>query len=232
MVAFDWRGHGETEWLREGAYYHFFDYVADLSALVEEVASGPLTLVGHSMGGTASVLFAASHPDRVERLVLLEGLGPEAPEPMAGPDRTRRWVDAVRLARARPPRVMARLEEAEERLLARNPGLPPEKARDIARWSSREVEGGFSWSFDPVHRTRGPYPFRPESFLEFLRALPMPVLSVEGEGGYRTTDHEERRRAIPGAIHRILPGAGHMIHWLAPEPAAREIARFVEEGGG
>lgn len=227
VVAFDWRGHGESQWLPEGAYYHFFDYVGDLAAIVRLRGAGPLTLVGHSMGGTASVLFAGSHPDLVDRLVLMEGLGPEAPEELPGPERTRRWLDTVQRARERPLAPMPSLEAAAKKLLARNPDLGLERARAIASYSVREVEGGFVWSFDPVHRTRGPYPFRPEVFAEFLRALDLPILCIEGERGYRTRDHEERRALLRGARFVEIPGAGHMLHWEAPAELADAIHAFI-----
>lgn len=227
VVAFDWRGHGESQWLPEGAYYHFFDYVGDLEALTRLRGEGPLTLVGHSMGGTAAVLFAASHPERVDRLVLVEGLGPEAPEGVPGPERTRRWLDAVRRARERPLRPLPSLEAAAETILARNPGLEPARARAIAAFSAREAAGGYVWRFDPVHRTRGPYPFRPEVFAESLRALSMPVLGIEGERGHRTGDHEERRARLAHARWLELPGAGHMLHWEAPDALADAIHDFI-----
>lgn len=227
VVAFDWRGHGESQWLPEGAYYHFFDYVGDLAALVEARAAEPLTLVGHSMGGTASVLYAASFPERVERLVLVEGLGPEAPEGLPGPEEARRWVETVRAAREKPLRPMASIEEAADKLRARNPRLPPELAREIAAWSVRKVQGGWVWSFDPVHRTRGIYPFRPEVFARFLSALEMPVLLVEGEHGYRTKDHDARRALLRTAHTVVIPDAGHMLHWEKPEELAAAIHAFI-----
>ena len=61
-VAFSWRGHGETEHVGAGGYYHFPDYVLDLHELMPMLASGDVHLVGHSMGGTAASLYAATHP--------------------------------------------------------------------------------------------------------------------------------------------------------------------------
>src|SRR3954454_23503202 len=58
VVAFDFRGHGATEWVKPGGYYHFADYVFDLSDLALSVAPDGFDLVGHSMGGTVSAMYA------------------------------------------------------------------------------------------------------------------------------------------------------------------------------
>ncbi|AKU90231.1 alpha/beta fold hydrolase [Vulgatibacter incomptus] len=229
VVAFDWRGHGETQWVGAGGYYHFLDYVSDLADLVEILAAGRLHLVGHSMGGTAAALFAGSFPERVEKLVLLEGLGPEEASPAPGPERAAKWVEAVRKIRAKPQRMMSTLEEALTRMRVQNPELSDELGLELARHSTRAVAGGYVWSFDPIHRTRGPYPFRTETFLEYLRAIRAPTLLVDGETGHRARDHQRRRDALPHAKLVELPRVGHMMHWFAPDAVAGAIHGFLTE---
>lgn len=226
VVAFDWRGHGESDWIGAGGYYHFMDYVADLADLVEILVPGPLHLVGHSMGGTVASLYAGAFPDRVDRLVLLEGLGPPAPreEP---PARTAAWVEAVRRVRERPPRVFPSLEAALERMRVQNPELPDDLGMELAARSTRRVAGGYVWSFDPLHRTRGPYPFRVEHFVAHLRAIAAPTLCIEGETGMRTEDQETRQAALPRAKRIVLPGVGHMMHLFAPDPVSEAIDAFL-----
>ena len=81
-IAWDWRGHGETEHIGAGGYYHFADYALDLDALWEPLTQrrdredAPVHLVGHSMGGSAVAMYASARPDRMETLALVEGLGP------------------------------------------------------------------------------------------------------------------------------------------------------------
>src|SRR5690606_11887164 len=92
VLALDMRGHGDSEWIGRDGYYHFADYVADLAAIVRQLG-GRVTLVGHSMGGNAAILYAGTEPERVGGLVVIEGTGPPgatfdvAPELFAG------WIE-------------------------------------------------------------------------------------------------------------------------------------------
>jgi pimeloyl-ACP methyl ester carboxylesterase len=75
VYAPDHRGHGLSDWAPGAGHYPFWDYVADVDALVDHIGE-TVDLVGHSMGGTMAALYAAAAPERVRRLVLIEGIGP------------------------------------------------------------------------------------------------------------------------------------------------------------
>ncbi|HLK39611.1 MAG TPA: alpha/beta fold hydrolase, partial [Polyangiaceae bacterium] len=108
VLAPDLRGFGDGPRVPEGAYYHFPDYVFDVADIVDALvpADAPLFVVGHSMGGTIATLFSGAFPERVGRLVLLEGAGPPNNPHEVAPDRLRRWVHEVRMTRARGERAM------------------------------------------------------------------------------------------------------------------------------
>jgi pimeloyl-ACP methyl ester carboxylesterase len=76
VASFDWRGHGQTDWTGAGGYYHFPDYVLDLDELLPQLSDQPVHLAGHSMGGSACVMYAAARPEKLQSLALIEGLGP------------------------------------------------------------------------------------------------------------------------------------------------------------
>ncbi|HVY48995.1 MAG TPA: alpha/beta hydrolase, partial [Minicystis sp.] len=153
VVAPDLRGFGQSDAVGPGGYYHFPDYVADVAELVEALSPRRLAVVGHSMGGTVAALFAGARPERVERLALLEGLGPVATEPAFAVDRMRQWLkDLGGLDRA--PRALSSREEAIERLVYRHPRVPRDVLATRARLLTRADDAGrVVWAYDALHRT-------------------------------------------------------------------------------
>ena len=65
-MALDWRGQGQSAWLRPPAY-RTEDLVADLLRIADRLRLDPLAVAGHSMGGHIALVFAAWHPDRLPR---------------------------------------------------------------------------------------------------------------------------------------------------------------------
>ncbi len=234
VLAFDWRGHGESAWIGRGGYYHFVDYVLDLVELTRalELDRRTFDLVGHSMGGTACAMFAASRPPGLTRLALLEGLGPEDASGEAPSARVAGWLSSVTRQRARPPRPLRDLDDAIARLRATHPALDAERARYIAEKQTILREDGLYFAFDPLHRTRSPTPFRASAFIEQLTQITAKTLVVTAERGFRPKDLEARASAIAACERVELAGVGHMLHWEAPSLVASHLAAFFEDGDG
>lgn len=229
VVAFDWRGHGETEWIGKGGYYHFIDYVLDLHELLPQLTDKKLHLVGHSMGGIAALMSAGTEPSRYATVSALEGLGPPASDAAAAVERARVWLTGVDKARAKEPRAMSSSSDVVARMRIQNPHIPNEVALFLAEKSTRAVEGGRAWTFDPLHRTSSPLPFRPDFFASYLSQLDMPTLLIFGEKGYRLADEKERVALCKNARVVELPGVGHMMHWEAPDAIAAHLLALFSE---
>jgi esterase len=73
VLAVDQRGHGDSSWAES---YSFREYIHDLEAFVAELELNNMVLIGHSMGGINAIIYAARHPDQVDRLVIVD-IGPE-----------------------------------------------------------------------------------------------------------------------------------------------------------
>jgi len=232
VIAPDMRGHGDSDRIGAGGYYHFLDYIADLRSIVRRLGRARVSLVGHSMGGTITSYYAGSFPDQVHKLALLEGMGPpERPQMM--PERMRVWIAGCERIRARPPRSYANVEKAAERLRKNDPLLGAELARWLAEKGTVESpDGGRRFKHDPLHLTLGPYPFQLELAQQFWREIRCPVLLVDGsESSFRRRADEQRRRetAIADRRNVTITGAAHMMQRHQPAALAEQLIEFFDE---
>lgn len=227
IIAPDFRGHGESDRVGAGGYYHFPDYVADLTSLVDELELDTFGLLGHSMGGSVVSYFTGTFPDRVSRLALLEGLGPPEGEGSA-PDRFPLWLQTWKRGLARKPRVYEELAEAAARLKKTDPFVDDETALWLAERATEHVEGGYRFRHDPVHLSMGPTPFRVDAASQFWQRIKCPVLLVEGSvSSFRLAGEvfDERKKHFPDAQEAVIDGAGHMMMRHRP----RELAQVLDE---
>jgi pimeloyl-ACP methyl ester carboxylesterase len=219
VIAPDLRGHGDSDWISGGGYYHFMDYVADLDDVIAQLARRRVVLVGHSMGGSVSSYYAGARPARLTGLALLEGLGPPDMAALDGPTRAAMWIDAWRTARAKVS-PMASFDEAVRRLMKHDDRLEEGLARRLAEAGTRPVDGGVAWKHDPLHRTFGPYAYRLEVAIRYWQRITCPVVIADGADSDLTLPADElARRRVQFANHRhvVIGGAGHMI--LRHQPA-------------
>jgi pimeloyl-ACP methyl ester carboxylesterase len=231
VLAPDLRGFGQTDRVPAGGYYHFPDYVADLAGLLGHLAPREtITLVGHSMGGTVASLYAGTRPEDVRALALLEGLGPPSHSPSEAPERMRGWIDDLAAHEGRPEPVMPDEASALRKLLRRHTAVPePVLASRAALLLRHLPAGGVVWAFDPLHRTRSPMPFYADAYRAFAARVACPVLYVSGGStGWHPADEEDRLSAFSMLEAVVLEGAGHMMHWTAPEALSGVLLRFLD----
>ena len=179
VIAPDWRGFGPSGRSQDGAYW-FPDYFADLDALLARFHAGaPAVLIGHSMGGNVAAMYAGIRPERVARLVNLEGFGLAATDPKQAPERYARWL--AELAEKPGFRDYENFEALAERLRGNNPRLTPERSLFLARhWGRTKQDGRVELASDPAHKLVNPVLYRVEETMACWRKVTVPVLWVEG----------------------------------------------------
>jgi pimeloyl-ACP methyl ester carboxylesterase len=235
ILAPDWRGFGLTETPGADCYW-LPDYVGDLDGLMHAWApSGPVDLLGHSMGGNVVMTYAGTRPERIRRLVNLEGFGLPATEPGQAPQRLLQWLDELRT-----PQHLRTYDSADavaERLMLNNPRLAPDKAAWLApHWSQPGADGRWRILGDPAHKRLNPILYRVPEALEFFKRIQAPVLWVEGDltdvskwwgNRYPRSDFESRLAVVPRLSQVRMEGCGHMLHHDKPEVLAQALARFL-----
>jgi len=236
VIAHDWRGFGRSG--RSGAdTYWFLDYLADLDFILDYYAPGQaVNLLGHSMGGNVAGLYAGARPQRVAKLINLEGFGLPVTGPEQATGRFARWLDELR----EPPvmRTYASLDEVAARLQQTNPRLPAERASFLARfWSARKENGEWEILGDPAHKVTGPLLYRVDEVMACWSAITAPVLWVEAENTemWRWMGSKEQARAevdrrrahLANVTSRVIPDAGHMLHHDQPALLARLVEEFL-----
>lgn len=245
IIAPDWRGFGKTGY-REGVgypgadHYWYADYLADLDFLLDHYAPGEaVNLVGHSMGGNIAMLYGGVRPQRVRRLVNLEGFGMPATVPAQAPTRLANWMDQLKLLRAGEINLKPydSLDGVARRLIKTNPRLSPDKASWLAQhWATEGADGSWRVLGAPAHKITSAQLYRVEEVLATHKRLSMPVLAVEAtesnmdvrwKGNFTLEEYRERLKVVPQAEIAQIDNAGHMLHHDQPEELAALMEPFI-----
>src|SRR5690554_515903 len=107
IVAFDFPGHGHSSHRAADASYHFIDTVALFIQIADALGWSKFSLLCHSMGACAAALVAGAYPDRVERMVLLDGFGPNSAPPEKAPENLVKAIGEQQILAAKSSREFA-----------------------------------------------------------------------------------------------------------------------------
>jgi pimeloyl-ACP methyl ester carboxylesterase len=235
VYAPDWRGYGLTDWGRSDCYW-FPDYLADLDYLLDAIAGdAAVHLVGHSLGGNVACMYAGVRPQRVAKLVNLEGFGMAPTRPEAAPGRYARWLQELHHRPGFKP--YADFGELARRLREGNPRLSAERAEFLARhWGRKTEQGNVVLRGDPAHKIVNPVLYRYEEVRACWQEVRAPVLWIDAadSGALERARldepaHAERRAQFRDLRHVTVPDAGHMLHHDQPAALARLIEDFLQD---
>ena len=235
VYALDLRGHGNSAWA-PGAMYSIAEYVLDLSALLDVIGEFPIYLIGHSLGGVLVMHYAGIYPDRVRKVVNIEGLGFPAGHRIHAPysERLRRWVEQMRETEKREPRPYPDIPSAIARMKEANPHLSDEQARHLTlhgtNWNS---DGSLIWKFDNYARAFPPYGHNLDDIREIVGRITCPVLLFWGmESRMPDPEADGRLAWVPNVRLIRVPRAGHWLHHDQLEIFLTETRKFLAEPEG
>jgi pimeloyl-ACP methyl ester carboxylesterase len=227
VIAPDLRGHGDSQWMVGGGY-NMVDYVYDIAQLLHQTRMTPVTIIGHSLGGSISVTYSGIYPENVRKLVAIEGMGPPPAmlerrlnEPTAA--RLQSWIGELRKVSGRIPRRYDSLEEAFQRMQEENPHLSAEQARHLTIHGSNQNEDGtYSWKFDNYVRSFFPVGLTHEQSQELYARIACPTLLIRGTESWASDPAKDGRAAVFRDVQVVnIEKAGHWVHH-------DQLERFLE----
>src|SRR2546430_1458008 len=194
-------------------------FIDDLVQLIHQQKLAPVTIVAHSLGGNISLRYTGIYPDKVRKLVAIEGLGPspkaivERGTKSMG-ERMREWVDEQRKLSGRLPRRYPTIEDAFKRMQEENKHLSAEQARHLTQQGVNQNEDGtYSWKFDNYVRAWPPYDMSYEDIKELWTQIACPTLLIYGKESWASNPEKDGRlKHFKGAKVIEFDRAGHWVH--------------------
>lgn len=240
VIAPDWRGFGLTETPNTDNFW-FPDYLADLDQVLDHyVGDRPVNLMGHSMGGHVATLFAGVRPERIHRLINLEGFGLPTTRPAQAPSRLAKWMDELKAFNRGEMdlKPYPNLEAVAQRLMKTNPRLGADKAHWLAQhWASANTHGEWRILGHAAHKVVSAQLFKADEAQAIYERITAPMLCVVAsddsiqqwwKDSYSLAEFKQRISVVRDLTHATIEDAGHMLHHDQPEQLAQLIEDFLD----
>ena len=234
IIAPDLRGHGDSQWEASGNYTQI-SYVYDIAQLLQQKNMHDVTVIGHSLGGAIALMYTALFPERVKKLVAIEGMGP-SPSLAAKQaeisinDRVRCWVDDMQKLSGRLPRSYDTLDDAFKRMRDENPHLSEEQARHLTLHGANQNEDGtYSWKFDNYVRVFSMSGLPNEEVKKMYGEISCPTLLMRGEESWASDPVADGRTQCFNCPieYQSFANAGHWVHHDQLDGFVDRVSEFL-----
>lgn len=229
VVAIDLPGHGRSAHRPPGGWYHYVEYLADLQATAAALGWSRYSLLGHSLGGATASIFAAAQPEAIDRLLLIESLGPLTAAPEAALEQLRRGLSQRAGFAAKSLRVFGATAEAvRARMLAND--LSEAAATALVERGLAAVPGGWSWSSDARLTLASPLRYTEaqiRNILAGIAASTLVLLATPATSYLPDATMQARAACVRDIVVQHLPG-NHHLHLEDAAPVAAAIHAFCD----
>jgi pimeloyl-ACP methyl ester carboxylesterase len=232
VIVPDLRGHGDSEWAR-GSEYAMVEYVVDLAQMLSQLDAFPVTLIGHSLGGGIVLQYSGVYPEKVAKVVAIEGLGPPPhmlqQQSNYAHERMQLWITQMRDLAGRQPHRYKTLGEAVKRMQDANTRLSAAQAHHLTvHGTHRNEDGSYAWKFDNYVRAQSPYRFNVDDAREIWGRITCPTLLFRGEESWASNPLADGRASAFKKVKVVnVPNAGHWVHHDQLEQFLAEVQAFL-----
>ena len=220
FIAFDQRGHGDSEWSPSCAY-DIDDHLRDLTLLVDELGLERFVLVGQSLGGINALRYASRYSERVRALVVID----VTPFVRRTPN-----VERVFEFMLAPPEADS-VESFVERAVRFNPRRDPRLLRRSLMHNLRALpDGKWTWKYDRRHFSAERFDGMIARFNEVsdeLETIACPTLIVRGSGGVVRSDAARLAGLLEEAYVVTIEDSGHNVQGDNPAALVAAMRSFL-----
>ena len=227
ILALDITGHGLSSHRSDGAHYHLIDFAYDLHELVDSQGWQPFILMGHSMGGIISTIYASCFPEYVSKLISIESFGPMTKDTQSSPIQLRDSILSrlkTQQSEAKHPSSIQRTIEARAKI----GDIKLESARLLITRNIREEDKQLLFNTDRRLRTFSSLRMTEPQAEAFMRNIQCPTLVITGDKGYESmrTTVQKRLDWVENLTTAECEGHHHL-HMDNPQPVADKIIIFL-----
>lgn len=222
LVCLDLPGHGLSYHRPRGIPYHFIDWVPEVFSAADSLGWDRFVLMGHSMGAGIAALAAGTFPERVEKLILIEGIGPYASPDEDAPVLLKK---ALLYKPSDRKQYYASKEEAVQRLCMRD--LEEHSARALAERALAEDEKGWYFHYAPEARAPSRQRLAETQVRAFLQQIACPTLLIQATQGLDIPEPYSARENFVADLTKVEVEGRHHVHLDHPERVAQSIRRFL-----
>ncbi|MDH5433939.1 MAG: alpha/beta hydrolase [Gammaproteobacteria bacterium] len=226
LVAVDFPGHGHSDHLPPGFSYNFVDSLFLIDEVADHFNCKSVNLLGHSMGGAISTLYAAARPNRVNKVALIESIGPLTADDSQVTELLRRAMNQRAIIKDKLKPVYENFAQA---LKARSEAssIDEQLIKPLVERGLIKVEGGYTWRADSRLRITSPVRMSESHLLMALKDIVAPILLIEADAGLLQEKNliDKRKENISELQTEIISG-GHHVHLEKPQICGKMISDF------
>lgn len=222
IVAPDLAGHGLSDHRSADAAYNIWQDVADIHQLVSQLGWDQFVLLGHSRGAIVASLFAATFPEKITRLILLDGLLPAPVKAEDAPRQLHQAISDSNFYRQKAPRIYPSYEEVVASRCRGELGLSQRAAEAIASRGLAKNGEGYFWRADQRLRGASEFKLTEDHCRVFVRAIACPTLLLLA--GASVKPYYQSLLELNPRISTLLFDTSHHLHM---EESCAEVAETI-----
>ncbi len=227
LIAVDFPGHGKSYRFPRGARQHYLELVPFVFQTIDALKLRQVSVIGHSMGAGVASLAAGVFPDRFQKIILIEGIGPITTPPQELPEHMAIAIQAA----SRKILTQQRYYPSKEAAIAARASageIGQEAASLLAKRGLSKTRQGYFWNSDPRLKQPSLYRLSEDQVTAFLQRTSAEVLLVKAEQTLPVlAEHFDKRRGhVRKMTYITLPG-NHHLHMLQPTAVAKAIDLFL-----